>query len=67
MYMTTDNCIQQADYQTGGGGDSKAVRMNHCMCERMLTTGVGLGDVPLIACSHMTFRCGLLEKQNGEK
>ena len=37
------------------------------LCERMLTPGVGLGDVPLIACSHMTFRCGLLEQQNGNK
>ena len=35
--------------------------------KRMLTPGVGLGDVPLGACSHMTFRMCLLEKQNGNK
>ena len=35
--------------------------------KRMLTTDVGLGDVPLGACSHMTFRMCLLEKQNGNK
>jgi hypothetical protein len=26
------------------------------VCERMLTPGVGLGDVPLDACSHMKIR-----------
>jgi len=61
--MTTDDCTQRAVYQTGGVGDSETVPM----CESMLTTGVGLGDVPLIACSHTTFQCGLLEKQNGNK
>ena len=32
----------------------------------MLTSGVGLGDASLGACSYMTFRFSLLEKQNGK-
>jgi hypothetical protein len=32
----------------------------------MLTSGVGLGDASLGACSYMTFRFSLLEKQIGE-
>jgi hypothetical protein len=42
-------------------------RRAHNLCERMLTPGVGLGDLPLAPCSYMTFQFGLLEKQNGNK
>ena len=38
---------------------------NHNLCERILTSGVGLGDVPLECLFYMTFRFSLLEKQNG--
>ena len=35
--------------------------------KRMLTPGVGLGDVPLGACSHMTFRMWFTRKTKWNK
>ena len=41
----------------------QAPQYTQLVCERMVTSGVGLGDVPLGACSYVTFRCSLLKKQ----
>jgi hypothetical protein len=37
---------EQQSYHVGQGGFTQ----KQVLCERMLTPGVGLGDVPLIAC-----------------
>ena len=62
-------CIKRMRGCLSFGVNSKCRRMPGLITcvKRMLTPGVGLGDVPLGACSHMTFRMCLLEKQNGNK